>query len=100
MDQDCNPAQHPQARCLLWIARVNPRKERHQDGGYSKDDNFFKPRRHKAAFLLPFLPGGAQEETGAFRLANAAGNAACPVEALKTKGTTLPPIAFINDFLL
>ena len=39
MDQDGDPAQHPQATCLLRITRINPREERHQNGAHGKDDD-------------------------------------------------------------
>src|SRR5262249_22951640 len=60
MDEDSNPAQHPEAGSLLPVAGVNPGKERHQDADYAKDNQFLKSGRHKDGSLTPILHTGLE----------------------------------------
>ena len=47
MDQNGDPAQHPQPSPGLAISQIDPGKERHQNGGNAEDNECFKLRRHK-----------------------------------------------------
>jgi len=47
MDQNGEPPQHPQPSPGLAVSQIDPGKERHQNGGNAKDNECFKPRRHK-----------------------------------------------------
>jgi len=47
MDQDGDPTQHPQSSSRLAVPQIDPGEERHQNCDNAKNNECFKPRRHK-----------------------------------------------------
>ena len=52
MDEDCQPAQHPQPGAWLSVTGIDPGKQRNQNADYTEYNQFFKSRRHNASFKI------------------------------------------------
>jgi hypothetical protein len=47
MDEDGDPANHPEGNSPLAVAQIDPGEQRHQQSHHAQNDDMFELRRHR-----------------------------------------------------